>query len=449
MSTVVQIDGTITIYDPPEGLVKSVMRTLRLPNPTYHVAIRKNPRAKFALSEYIEYAGWNERCNKLIVPRAVLGRVVRWLEQNQVNYSTRDMQSNSDAPSLRSTIQLRDYQRDVLEPLRDNRNGIFHLSTGFGKTLLALKLAETIKKKTLIIVPKLDLLNQFVEEYNKYFDGECGVIQGKKENIQDITVATVQTLRNRLDSGGINPDAFGCVIIDECHLFVTEKSRQVIEHFSAKYRYGFTGTMGRSDGQIDAIEWIIGPVIMKRQIERATPVIEIKEYSNKIFMDEYHEIINSQTEHEERNQLIYDIAKEKERDGRRVLILTKRVRHAEEIAKGEECYIFRSTNNKVERDSYLKAAKDNPNSVRILIGTYGLLGTGIDIPGLDTLILAGDLKSEVLLEQSAGRILRLFDDKAHPIIVDIYDSGNPILKRQGKSRQRFYKENGWDMIIGG
>lgn len=310
-------------------------------------------------------------------------------------------------------------------------------------TLIALRLAEKLQQKTLIIVPKQDLLRQFKDEYEKYFPGKCGIIQGKKVKIEDVTVATVQSLKNRIRDNSLRPDTFGCLVIDECHLFVTKQSRAVLEYFNAFYRYGFTGTMGRSDGQIQAIEWIIGPVIMKKQIERAQPTIEIYEYPKKIFMDEYHNIIAEQVLHRERNQLIYDIAKEKRAEGRRVLILTKRVAHAEEIAQDTACYIFKASDAKGVRDEFLSAAKSCPDSISILMGTYALLGTGIDIPGLDTLILAGDLKSDVLLEQSAGRILRLFSDKASPVIIDIHDTGNPILRRQGKIRQEFYTSQDW------
>jgi superfamily II DNA or RNA helicase len=75
-----------------------------------------------------------------------------------------------------------------------------------------------------------------------------------------------------------------------------------------------------------------------------------------------------------------------------------------------------------------------------------MLSTGTDIPALDTLIFAGDLRSDVLQEQSAGRILRLFRDKQHPKIIDFVDNKTGILNHQGKARIRWYKKQGWEII---
>jgi superfamily II DNA or RNA helicase len=444
MGVGVTVNGSLTITSPPGGLVEASLRSLKIPNPTYHMAIKKNPRARYALSEYINYGKYSERTNTLTLPRAVFDRCIRWLDGKEIRYDLRDERTRV-AAALRSTIKLRDYQSRTLDITDRCHEGIFHLDTGYGKTIIALRLAEKLQQKTLIIVPKQDLMQQFKNEYEKYFPGKCGIIQGKKVKIEDITVATVQSLRNRIKDGAVPPGTFGLLVVDECHMFVTAQCREVIEHFSAFYRYGFTGTMGRSDGQIQAIEWIIGPVIARAKMDRAQPTVEVHEYPHKIFMDEYHNIIAEQVAHEERNKMIYEIALQKRREGRRVLILTKRVAHAEEIAQDTACYIFKASDAKGVRDEFLSAAKSCPDSISILMGTYALLGTGIDIPGLDTLILAGDLKSDVLLEQSAGRILRLFSDKASPVIIDIHDTGNPILRRQGRIRQEFYTSQSWDV----
>ena len=73
-----------------------------------------------------------------------------------------------------------------------------------------------------------------------------------------------------------------------------------------------------------------------------------------------------------------------------------------------------------------------------------LLGTGFDLPSLDRLILVGDMKSDVLTVQTTGRILRLLEGK-NPIIYDMCDEKNGILKNQYMQRKKLYKEKNWKL----
>jgi superfamily II DNA or RNA helicase len=102
-------------------------------------------------------------------------------------------------------------------------------------------------------------------------------------------------------------------------------------------------------------------------------------------------------------------------------------------------------------DEKREARKDKMNRLKIssdykvVFGTFSILSTGTDIPSADMLLIAGDLKSSVLARQSVGRILRIFEGKPNPVIIDIYDTGNPIFRRQGKLRQQLYSKLGWEI----
>ena len=96
-----------------------------------------------------------------------------------------------------------------------------------------------------------------------------------------------------------------------------------------------------------------------------------------------------------------------------------------------------------ERIQLLSDLREGKSDFDVLLGTYSMLATGTDIPSLDTLVFAGDLKSDVLAQQAVGRILRLFKDKQSPKIIDVADFGNGIFLHQFKERRRFYKSQGW------
>ena len=78
-----------------------------------------------------------------------------------------------------------------------------------------------------------------------------------------------------------------------------------------------------------------------------------------------------------------------------------------------------------------------------VVGTFSLLSAGTDFPSLDTLVFAGDVKSDILQEQSIGRVRRLFEGKKEPLIIDVQDSGNYVLARQAGERNKFYNAQGW------
>lgn len=93
----------------------------------------------------------------------------------------------------------------------------------------------------------------------------------------------------------------------------------------------------------------------------------------------------------------------------------------------------------------LKGFKDGSIPYSCIIGTGSLLGTGFDVPSLDRLIIAGDMRSSVLTIQSVGRILRLLNGK-NPQVIDMCDDKNPMLLSQYRSRKKVYSSNGWDIV---
>jgi superfamily II DNA or RNA helicase len=433
----------------PERL-KTIKEGCQLNNQMFW-KMKKMGRPFVHLSPFIKYFEEDKVNGSLKIGRGCLPRLLKYCESNRLAPRIHDLTVSPSVALPPLTISLRPYQLGKPEEIIKSEHGLCRFSTGYGKTILALKVVELLQTRTLIIVPLLSGYEQFKTDIKKGFDLEAGSL----DSTEPIVVATIQALQRRLEA--IKGDAlaaaalansFGLVIIDECHRTVPEKSRDVVEFFKAKYRYGFTATPRRTDGQGDALAFIFGPIISEGDIERASPTVRILEYHDQIPVDEYHEIINAQIEDQARNTLICEAARQAANDSRRVLILTKRVEHyerlAEELADLEPLAI-KSTGKAKDRALLLADLRSGSKEFKCLLGTFSLLSTGVDIPSLDTLIIAGDLKSDVLAEQSAGRILRLFEGKADPIIIDINDVNNPILRYQGRERRKFYKEQGWQI----
>jgi superfamily II DNA or RNA helicase len=443
-----EIGGEVKISGLSPKLMEAIKRKLELPNKDYQQALKRNPNARFYLSPVIKY--YEQRDKDLFVPRGVLESIRRFLDGKSCSYKTKDRRI-SKPTTIKSSIILRSYQHGSVDIISKSTNGIIRADTGYGKTILAIKTIDKIGQQTLIIVPTLNLLKQFVYDIEKFTNISPGIIQGRKFSIGDITVGTWQTIGKRLGEGRLSGNEFGCVIVDECHGSVSPNRRNVLRNFNSAYRYGLTATARRTDGQGHALQWLFGPIIFDGKIERQAPTVEIVKFDGHIWVQEYADMITEQIENEDRNDLITGIIQREIDEGRKVLVLTKRIKHYEilkEEINRELVYTISSGNTDAFDTPNLLSLKGDPSLFNCLLGTFSLLGTGVDIPSLDTLIIAGDLKSDVLAEQSAGRILRLLDGKNTPRLIDVQDTRNGILRNQARLRTKFYKEQGWEIIKG-
>jgi superfamily II DNA or RNA helicase len=386
-------------------------------------------------------------------------RILEHLDTHKIPYEF-DYQVSTATPNHRftATIPPREYQVGDTDTICAYRNGVIRLGTGYGKTVIACSVISKLNKKTLIIVPRTHLIDQFRKEVQKWFGFEPGIIQGNHCEVKDITIASIQTLVRRPAIAAEYSESFGCVIVDECHGSITDKQLEAIQTFNPEYLYGLTATPRRTDKQGDAIFFTFGDIIIDKDLERTAPKVNIVPYYGHIMLDEYANMIEQQTNDPERNKLIIEHVIREFKTGRKILVLTKRVAHYLLLSKTlrqsfvhadvdglhvPRVYEISSEINVKDRIALLEKLRGGSDEFDVIFGTYSMLATGTDIPALDTLIFAGDLRSDVLQEQSAGRILRLFGDKQHPKIIDIADYGNKILMNQARERARFYSKMNW------
>lgn len=443
----VEVTGPLRVSGLSPKETNTIRGALRLRNPTYEQAIRTNPRARFALSEWIEYSAMDG--DILVAPGGTLERLVRFFERSGKPFRVDDRRADRPV-DIATNIQLRSYQAGVPQQIGGTERGVVVLSTGWGKTYAAIKLLSVIGQRSLIVVPTNDIFNQFVTTIEATCGFTPGRIQGKHNSRAAITIATIQSLARRVSTGDCAPDEFGAIVVDECHLFVTKKRMATLDYFCPRYRYGFTATGRRSDGQGEAIYWFFGPKIIEREIPRDQPSVTVLNSPHKIWVQDYHAMIEEQVTCGPRNEMIATVVRNLIDAGRRVLVLTKRIAHFEDLHDRVACpnsLQLRSDTKETERKATMDMLKQSDAEYSALFSTFSLLSTGVDIPTLDTLILAGDLKSDVLVEQSAGRILRLLDGKPDTRIVDICDVNNGILRKQAKLRQQFYRSRGWAVDV--
>ena len=113
-----------------------------------------------------------------------------------------------------------------------------------GKTLLALKAIEHVRRSTLIVVPTIDLLNQWYDLLTNAFDLEVGILGGGYHEIQEITVTTYDSAYRHSNEYG---DRFGFLIFDEVHHLPSPSYSHIPELSIASRRLGLTATYERAD----------------------------------------------------------------------------------------------------------------------------------------------------------------------------------------------------------
>ena len=346
-------------------------------------------------------------------------------------------------------IPLRDYQKPIVDAAVLATEGMIVMSTGSGKTIVALAIIERLGLTATFLVNRTNLLEQAADECKKFLGIEPAVIGGGKKEIGDITIATIQTLQRDEVLLKRLAARTAVLIVDECHSAVTAKNMAVVEEFAATHVYGLTATPVRDDGTSDCIGFYFGPEICNFELASIAPTIHVIQSGADIpISSDYNDMIVDMVEHEERNDLIKQLAFSEAISGRRVLVLTKRIEHAEkihELLPSKENFYLISSKDK-NRNELLQQFKKGELPYSIIVGTMSLLATGMDIPSLDTLIFASDLKGQVITVQSAGRIMRLFDGKRDPIIYDIVDEKNGILLNQFEHRKKVYDMKNWDVV---
>lgn len=359
----------------------------------------------------------------------------------------------------KSNIKLFDYQEEACNAAITLKNGILVMPAGSGKTQTALEIIARLGYKALWITHTIDLLNQSYTRAKSNFKGiGLGKIaNGKIEIGTHITFATVQTL-SKIDLIEY-ADKWDCIIVDECHRVCGTPASagmfyKVINKLIARYKYGLTATPYRNiKGTEKAMFGLLGNIIVeipKETIEkRLVPATIVKVKTNYIISDEclntdgtlqYAKLTTDLAEDNERNKIIVDILNK--RKNNYCLVLSDRLNQLKFLNNEVPGLIIDGKMTSIKMKKYREEciSKIRRGDVHILYATYGLAKEGLDIPRLDTLVLATPHRDKATVIQAVGRVERKFEDKKEPIVYDLVD-GTLYFEKMYKARRRYYKEN--------
>lgn len=453
------------VFLPPQSpLIPHVEKAMRFRNPDYDkmLAMRKNGKRVPMPS------AWVYRCYRLPVGHQWAGGLMaprhvdvdsiaeeHGLKSRKVDRTTFP---DGDRVEYAGGFKLRDYQSESVEMLKNFRTGYVVAPCGAGKTSIGIGAIKEIDTKALVLVHTNDLAEQWIGRCARQLtcNGEPLVATSwsgsKKDDSGRVVVATFQTLqrmpfRDRYEWA----KQFGLVIADECHHIPAETFNQVMCCMPAKYRLGLTATPERNDNLGSVMDYHL--VLKLKEVttdylERRGLVVVPKmdwlktEFKPESKMD-WANLITAMTEDDKRNKLIFDKAEELVRGGRQVLVLSDRVEHCHVIAaemekRGISAGALVGSMNKTERAAQLKAADDG--EIQVLTATT-LADEGLDLPGLEAVILTCPTKALGRVQQRVGRIMRPRNGKKEPIVVDLVDDDGAF-KGLARKRLKLYRSLG-------
>ena len=338
---------------------------------------------------------------------------------------------------------LRAYQQQACAGATQAGHAVIEAGTGSGKTVMACAIIAYRKQPTLILVHTKELLHQWRERIEQFLGIEAGLVGDGKFEVRPVTVAVVNTARNRLDE---LVNRFGHVVVDECHRVPATMFTETVTAFPAKYLLGLSATPYRRDGLDNLIDWFVGEhrvrvdmrILQQVGAVLRPQVIERETDFQYHYDDDYQDMIAALVENPYRNESIAADIRQQAEQGRIALVVSDRVGHLQRLSELAAIKGGRLLTGKTPKKERLAIVADlRTSSVPVLYSTLSLIGEGFDCPGLDTLFLASPISFSGRLKQVVGRVLRPAEGK-HPVIIDYVDSRVSLLEHQAKARRQVY-----------
>lgn len=357
-----------------------------------------------------------------------------------------------------SPISLRDEQVPAVQAIMDfldrpGKGAILFAPCGKGKTVMGLEMIRRLERKALVLVHKSFLVDQWVERISMFLpNAKVGLWQRDKVPVgdEDIVVGMVQSIINaKREYPSHFYEAFGTIVADETHRYAAPLWQEAISRFTASYRIGLTATPERKDGLHHVFYAHIGPIVYWMEGHKRQPLIWRIDTDTSFNLRSYllyngevntSKLVTMISKEESRTDRIVDFAFRALKKGRKVLILSERVAHTKEMLDLLKTKVSDDFQCALYIGGMKQAQRESASHADVICGTYAMAQEGLDIPTLDTLILATPKTS---ITQSVGRILRDSPDKKDPVVVDFVDPLIPIMNGYWGARKRTYKELGY------
>ncbi len=452
----------IKIASLPGALISAFKRTSTFANPKFYERERMRFQT-YPESRFIFDGEVLPDC--LILPRGVLDQCVAVASEAGAQVTIRDIRPVQKKLKCSFVGDLLPEQKTAIKQLVDHETGVLSAPPGSGKTVIACAIIAKRKTRTLVLVHRQELLHQWREQLSRFLGipiKEIGIFSGaKKKPTGKIDIATILSLK-RIEDMEEFFSSYGQIIIDECHHIPAVTFESILKRSSARFVMGLTATPYRKDGHQKILFMQCGPIrhemktcsghlIAKRVVVRKTELTLSKDLGDR---PSIHLIWDELTANVGRIELIAKDVIEAVEAKRFPLIISDRKEHLlaleQKIASfSNSIRIFRleGTMGRKARKAIMEDMKkaSEGNSPICLLATASLIGEGVDIPRLDTLVLAMPISFKGRMVQYAGRLHRQWPGKKDVVIYDYLDTCSGLTVSMYRKRVQAYRSMGYQI----
>ena len=337
-------------------------------------------------------------------------------------------------------ITLRDYQEQSVSDIARSYAGgakapLLVAPTGSGKTTCFSHMAYHAGLKgnsVLILVHRKELLNQTSRTLSSFGIDHGLIFRAMPYNKKPVQVASVQTLRSRLDKIKLNPDL---IIVDEAHHAVGRSTwGNILDKYSSAKVLGCTATPERLDGRGLGVEAdgyfddiVEGPSVrelidaghLSEPMVLVPPLMFDRSELKRRGADYKREDISSAMD---KPTITGDAVKHylKHCPGEPAIAFCASVKHSEHVAQefqaaGVKAAAVDGKTDTVERTKRINDLGDG--SLEVLCAC-DIVSEGTDIPIVSAALLLRPTQSLTLALQQMGRALRPYPGKERALILD-------------------------------
>jgi superfamily II DNA or RNA helicase len=497
VSSDLRVDGNLLGHD----LVEEIFDELEVPNEDRVKAERSNRWGWWDMPEVFQLGELDG--DTVVMPRGYALQLKLLLREHRIKVIWVDRRKWTRGPAF--TWQHEPDPRFSHQPLAvakmvKHQQGIYEAPTGSGKTMAVIRFLHKVRPlNTVILVDKIDLMNQWIAAIEHWFGpGHVGQVgSGEWNDGERITVATVQTIWAEFKTSRGSDyeklldlwfEHFDCTTVDECHHVSAQSIEYVVGRFSARYRIGVSATPDRVDGKFEITQAVLGEVIHQDDEDKlrklgilVKPHVEVIRTGFKFTYwsdhqsdedgncekpgckirrphghhNNYQDLKDRLVYNEPRNLLVAAaVAAQCETGEHHHLVVSDEVRQLEAIyevfnrayANDDTPEMFMLTGRITGKRRKEMISKIKRLSSAIIFATVAK--EGVDIPPIDRIYLPFPASNPKKVQQWIGRGTRSTGGKKSTIAFDFLDVNVGVLKSQFRSRRfKCYDKLGIEVAI--
>ena len=352
------------------------------------------------------------------------------------------MEASKFISTLNLNYQVRDYQLSAINHSLSRRRCLLLSPTASGKSLIIYIIVRYLKVKTLIIVPTTSLVSQMYKDFQDYgFDVEeyCHIVFAGRDKSSEKQVI-ISTWQSIYKLGEEYFKQYELVIGDEAHGFKSKSLTAIMTKcINARYRIGATGTLDGTQTHKLVLEGLFGKVHQVTTTKKLIDKKYLSPFSIKAIILKYPDVIcdnlkkakyqeelNFLISCEERNKFIRNLALDLSTNTLLLFRLVKKhgrilydmIKEETDVTNRTTFFVYGGT--KTETREKIRAIAEKERDA-IIVASYGVYSTGINIRNLHNIVFASPSKSRIRNLQSIGRGLRLSDNNQETVLYDITD----------------------------